>query len=87
MSVHAFSLLGLTMNGLGALVLIFCPPPFPPREIMKNGVEKIAQTYVLDFFPAEKKKWKYLIRLYGFRIGVSLLFVGFLLQLYAELAR
>lgn len=87
MSVHALSLIGLIMNGLGAFILLFCPPPVPPREIMENGAEKIAQTYVLDFFPTQRKKWKYLIRLYGFRIGVGLLFVGFLLQLFAELAR
>ncbi len=86
MSVHALSLLGLIMNGLGALALVFCPPPVLPREIMENGVEKIPQTHVLDFFPTEKKKWKHLVRLYGFRTGVGLLFAGFLLQIIVELS-
>ncbi len=87
MNVHAFNLWGLFSGGLGALILVFCPPPDPAREIMPNGTEKIPQTYTRNFFPTTKDRWKYYARQYGFRVGVGLLFVGFLLQLIAELAR
>ena len=87
MNVHLLNLLGLFMGGLGALILVFCPPPVPEREIMPNGTEKIPQTYTLNFPPTKKEKWKYYTRRYGFRFGVGLLLVGFLLQFIAELAR
>ena len=87
MTVHVLNLWGLFLGGLGALVLVFCPPPVPAREIMPDGTEKIPQTYAPNFFPTKKDKRKYYTRQYGFRFGVGLLVVGFLLQFIAELVR
>lgn len=85
--INTLNLYGLILNGLGGFIILICPPPIPSREIMEDGQEKVPHTYVLDFFPAKHKKWKYYWRLYGFRIGVLMLVVGFLLQIFAELLR
>ena len=97
MHAELFSLLGLFLNGVGGLLLVFCPPPVSPREIMPDGTEKYSQTVVREipesFMPNDdtgrklKKKLKYYTRLYGFRAGAGFLVVGFLLQLVAEVVR
>lgn len=88
MNLHVLTVLGLALNGIGGFILIFCQPPIPQREIMEDGREKYARTYVRELFPVAsplKGKLRYYRRLYGFRTGVGLLFVGFLLQFIAEL--
>jgi hypothetical protein len=90
MNLHMLTVLGLALNGTGSFMLIFCPAPIPPREIMEDGREKHARTFVPELFPEKsllKGKWRYYRRVYGFRAGVGLLFLGFLLQFIAELIR
>jgi len=90
MSIHSLNVAGLIMNGFGALILVFCPPPDLPREITPDGLEKHSFTWASGFpgsGDTRKNKFKYYMRLYGFRIGLGFLVVGFLLQLVAELLR
>lgn len=88
MSAHMLAVLGLTMNGIGGFLLVVCPPPTAARDITPDGVEKQPRTYTRDGFfgkPSRWKKLKFYIRLYGFRSGLLLLLVGFVLQLIGEL--
>lgn len=90
MSAHAFALLGLTLNGIGGLLLVVCPPPLVARDITPEVIEKHPRTYVLEGFfgkPSRRKKLKFYIRLYGFRSVLLLLLVGFVLQLVGELMK
>ncbi len=90
MSAHTFAVLGLTLNGIGGFLLVVCPPPEAARDITPEGIEKHPRTYTLDGFfgkPSWRKKLKFYIRLYGFRSGLLLLMVGFLLQLAGELLK
>ncbi len=86
-NLHMLTVLGLSLNGIGALVLVFTHPPIPAREVMEDGREKIPHTYVEQLsygVPSLRQRVRYLRRLYGFRAGVCLLAIGFLLQLVAE---
>mgnify|MGYP001604454616 CR=1 FL=1 len=83
--INTLSLYGLILNGLGGLVLVICPQPIPPREIMEDGREKVPRTYVTEFAPSKRKQLKYYVRQYGFRLGAILLVIGFLFQIIAEL--
>jgi hypothetical protein len=90
MSTHMLVVLGLILNGLGSLLLVACPPPVAARDITPEGIEKHPHTYTLDGFFGKlsgRKKLKFYIRLYGFRSGLLLLLVGFLLQLIGELMK
>lgn len=87
---HMLNLSGLSLNGVGVLILVFCPPPVPAREIMEDGREKYPQTAVREWAPPDGSKvgrLKYRVRRYGFRTGVALLALGFLLQIIATLGR
>src|SRR2546425_1027567 len=90
MSIHSLNIAGLIMNGLGTLILVFSPPPNVPREITSDGLEKHSVTWASGFpgsGDTRKNRFKYHMRLYGFRIGLGFLVVGFLLQLVAEILR
>lgn len=85
--MNTLNLYGLILNSLGGFLLVFCPQPIPPREIIEDGREKVAHTYVTEPVPPKRKKMKYYVRQYGFRIGAVMLVIGFLLQIIAELSR
>jgi len=85
MDINILNLAGLFLNAVGTVAILFCPPPVPAREIMPNGVEKIPNSHVQVFSPPKSLRRKYYIRQYGFRLGVGLLLVGFVLQIIAEL--
>lgn len=71
---------GLLLNGIGGIILLFCPPAVP--EITKDGRIKYTRTYVRSFRPSIVDKWRYWMRRYGYRIGLVALTSGFMLQLY-----
>lgn len=81
MATSLLNVIGLSLNGLGALVLVFCPPATPAREVLPDGRETIPDSYVLDYPQSDRKRWRYYVRQWGFRFGVILLAVGFGLQL------
>lgn len=85
MDRHTLSLIGLIFNGLGSLLLLFCPPPVPPREIMPDGREKFGISVVLEPTPTTEGNTRYNMRNYGYKIGAGLLVIGFALQLTSEM--
>lgn len=90
MNLHMLTVYGLALNGVGGFILVVCPPPVLPHEIMEDGREKIARTYVRELFPfppSQKRRLRYYMRFGGYRIGLIFLVCGFALQLAVELMR
>lgn len=78
------TLCGLLLNGIGGLILLFCPPTIP--EITEDGRIKYARTSVGTLRTSTADKWRSLVRRYGYYVGLVALTFGFVLQLIAEFA-
>lgn len=92
MEPHTLAVLGLLLNGIGAFVLIFFPPPVSAPDIMQDGRTKHVQSVVHQPPPVTKTeittgKMKFYMRHYGYRTGLILLVAGFVLQLASECMR
>jgi len=86
MTAHTLSVIGLFLNGGGALILVLCPSPI--REVTEDGRIKYPDTHVMELSfgnDSKIKSWRYYWQQYGFRIGAGSLVVGFVFQFFAEL--
>jgi len=86
MTAHTLSVIGLLLNGGGALILVFSPSSI--REVTEDGRKKLPVTRTDKLFFGDGstiKSWRWYWQEWGFRIGATSLFVGFLFQLFAEL--
>jgi hypothetical protein len=75
MAAHPFGIIGLIMNMVGSLMLLWFPPSVTAYS--SDGAP------IIDWSgPAsEAGKRKYRLRKDGFKLAIALLFLGFFLQL------
>jgi nitrate reductase gamma subunit len=75
MTHHPLGIIGLTLNMIGAALLLWCPPG-------AGGYQKDGSMFAWWHLPATPHgKRRYWLLTFGFRFGIALLVIGFLFQM------
>ena len=78
---HPLGVWGLSINAAGTLLLLIFPPKVdrytPDGVMIMGGFSEIPDS------AAQRRQWRraYLVRRWGYQVAVTMLLIGFLLQL------